>query len=141
MDASVACSPTVVAAVSGLAWFVAGVGAGAVAAKRRAGGAAPAGARGRDRVEIYVGNLPYELTGKDLSRMFGEFGPVLSARVIKNRFNGKSKGYGFMEMSDRGQAAAAIRALNGKDVKGRKMVVNEAKTASRPKQGAERGDI
>jgi hypothetical protein len=124
--------------VAGLIWFVIGVGAGAVAARGRMGAKAPAGRRrGGERIEIYVGNLPYDLTRKDLARMFGEFGEVLSARVIKNRFNGKSKGYGFMEMSDRDEAGAAIRALHNKDIKGRKLVVNEAKTASRPKRERE----
>ena len=83
------------------------------------------------RVELYVGNLSYDMKDKDLSKLFEVHGKVLSARIIKNRFNGKSKGYGFVEMADAGEAHAAVKALNGKDANGRKIVVNEAKSNAR----------
>ena len=73
----------------------------------------------------------YEVSDKDLRRRFERFGKVASARVIENKFNGKSKGFGFVEMSERQEAEAAIKALNGKAMRGRKLVVNEAKTRSR----------
>ena len=63
--------------------------------------------------------------------MFSEFGKVASVRIIKNQYNGKSKGYGFVEMSSRNDAGSAVKSLNGKEHKGRKIVVNEAKTRSR----------
>lgn len=88
--------------------------------------------RGHDhRVEIYVGNLSYDIGDRDLSEAFDDFGEVLSARIIKNRLNGKSKGFGFVEMAGRSQSFAAIKALNGKDLKGRRLVVNEAKSRAR----------
>ena len=66
-----------------------------------------------------------------MRRAFETYGKVASARLIKNKFNGKSRGYGFVEMPDRGQAMAAIRALNGNEIKGRRIVVNEAKSEAR----------
>lgn len=84
-----------------------------------------------DRVEIYVGNLSYEMSEKEVAALFESFGQVLSARLIENKFNGKSKGFGFIEMPNRAQAMAAIRALNGKELKGRKLIVNEARSRSR----------
>jgi RNA recognition motif-containing protein len=78
-------------------------------------------------IEIYVGNLPYETTEKELYKAFKAHGDVTSARIISNRFNGKSRGFGFVEMPHRPEAESAIRALNGKDMRGRKIVVNEAK--------------
>ena len=92
---------------------------------------APRASAGRGRVELYVGNLSYDMKDKDLSKLFEVHGKVLSARIIKNRFNGKSKGYGFVEMADAGEAHAAVKALNGKDANGRKIVVNEAKSNAR----------
>ena len=71
------------------------------------------------------------MTEKDLNKAFGEFGEVVSARVIKNRFSGKSKGFGFVELNGREEAAAAVRALNGKDFKGRRIVANEARSRSK----------
>ncbi|MBM4143031.1 MAG: RNA-binding protein [Lentisphaerae bacterium] len=82
-------------------------------------------------MEIYAGNLPYDVTRKDLAKLFGAYGEVVSARVIQNRLSGKSRGYGFLEMSDRAEAAAAVQAMNGKELKGRKLVVNEAKANNR----------
>jgi len=82
-------------------------------------------------IELYVGNLPYKTTERELSTMFGEFGKVLSVRLIKNKANGKSRGYGFVEMAGQTAADKAVSAMSGADVKGRKLVVNEAKSTSR----------
>lgn len=82
-------------------------------------------------IEIYAGNLSYEMTEPELGKLFKEFGSVASARIITNRFNGKSKGYGFVEMANRGEAQAAMRALNGREIRGRRIVVNEAKNGGR----------
>ena len=78
-------------------------------------------------VEIYVGNLSYEMTDDDLRKLFGDYGTVSSARVVMNRFNGKSKGFGFVVMPNREEAEKAIAANSEKEYKGRKMRVNEAK--------------
>ena len=78
-------------------------------------------------VEIYVGNLSYDMTEDQLRAAFEAYGKVNSARLITNRFNGKSKGYGFVQMPDRAEAEKAIAALNDKDILGRKMRCNEAK--------------
>ena len=82
-------------------------------------------------VEIYVGNLSYDMTEDQLRREFEKYGTVKSARVIENRYNKKSKGFGFVEMPVRSEAEAAIQALHDKDVMGRKMRVNEAKNKTR----------
>jgi len=78
-------------------------------------------------VEIYVGNLSYDMNDDQLRKAFEAFGKVDSARVVLNRFNGRSKGFGFVVMPNRPEAEAAIAALNNKDVLGRAMHVNEAK--------------
>ncbi len=82
-------------------------------------------------VEIYVGNLSYDMTEDQLRREFEKYGTVKSARIIENRYNKKSKGFGFVEMPVRSEAEAAIQALHDKDVMGRKMRVNEAKNKTR----------
>jgi RNA recognition motif-containing protein len=86
----------------------------------------PAGEGGRQ--ELYVGNLPYDVEEPELQKMFSEAGKVASVRIITNRFNGRSKGYGFVEMADESSGRAAMRSLNGREVRGRKLVVNEAKS-------------
>jgi len=82
-------------------------------------------------VEIYVGNLSYDMTETQMRKEFERYGTVKSARIISNRFNSKSKGYGFIEMLNRSEAEAAIKALHDKDIFGRKLRVNEAKNKSR----------
>ena len=84
-------------------------------------------------MNIYVGNLPYSASDDQLNTMFSEYGSVDSARVIMDRDSGRSKGFGFVEMSSDADAKAAIEALNGQDLDGRPLTVNEA----RPR--AERG--
>ena len=78
-------------------------------------------------VEIYVGNLSYDMTEDQLRKEFEAYGKVNSARLITNRASGKSKGFGFVQMPDRAEAEKAVAALNDKDVMGRKMKCNEAK--------------
>ena len=80
-----------------------------------------------DCVEIYVGNLSYETAEDQLRREFERYGKVKSARIISNRFNRKSKGFGFVEMPNRPEAEAAIKALHDKEIQGRKLRVNEAR--------------
>lgn len=87
-------------------------------------------------MRIYVGNLSYEATDVDLRATFEDFGAVESVTIIKDKFSGKSKGFGFVEMPSDEEAQSAIEALNGQDFKGRKMNVNEA----RPPKSDNRGD-
>ena len=77
--------------------------------------------------KLYVGNLPYSTTNQELSDMFSPHGTVKSADVIMDRETGRSKGFGFVEMSTDEEAKAAIAALNGNKVNGRPLTVNEAK--------------
>ena len=78
-------------------------------------------------MNIYVGNLSYETTEEDLRRAFAEFGTVTSVNVIKDKFSGESKGFGFVEMSTKEEAQEAINGLNGQELRGRAMNVNEAR--------------
>jgi RNA recognition motif-containing protein len=81
-------------------------------------------------MNIYVGNLPYRMTERELSEAFERFGNVSSARIITDRDTGRSKGFGFVDMSDQQEAEEAIRSLDGSDLGGRSIKVNEA----RPRQ-------
>ena len=86
--------------------------------------------------KLYVGNLPYSVGDSDLESMFTAYGTVRSAQVIQDRDTGQSKGFGFVEMGSDEEAQAAINALNGKEMNGRSVTVNEA----RPKtEGGGRG--
>ena len=78
-------------------------------------------------MNIYVGNLSYEVTEEDLKKAFETFGDVDSAKVIKDKYTGRSKGFGFVMMPDKAKAESAIQGLNGKDLKGRNLNVNEAR--------------
>ena len=78
-------------------------------------------------MNIYVGNLPFETTEDSLQVTFTEYGEVTTARVITDKFTGRSRGFGFVEMPDNSQAEAAIQALNGKEMDGRPLTVNEAR--------------
>ncbi len=82
-------------------------------------------------VEIYVGNLSYDMTEAHFRKEFERFGVVKSARIIGHRTSGKSKGYGFVEMPHRKEAMVAIKALHNRDVLGRKLRVNEARKGTR----------
>ena len=77
--------------------------------------------------KLYVGNLPYAFSDHDMQRTFGEFGSVNSAKVVMDRDSGRSKGFGFVEMSTAAEANAAVEALHGRDLGGRDMVVNVAR--------------
>ena len=77
--------------------------------------------------KLYVGNLAYSITDSDLQEMFEKFGTVDSAQVIMDRSSGRSKGFGFVEMSDDQAAQEAIDALNGQENSGRPLTVNEAR--------------
>ena len=87
--------------------------------------------------KIYVGNLSYDVTDSALEQLFAAHGTVQSAQVIMDRDTGRSKGFGFVEMSSDQEAQAAIAALNGKDSGGRSLTVNEAKP--REDRGGGRG--
>lgn len=78
-------------------------------------------------MKLYVGGLAYSVTEKELEAVFAEHGTVTSATVIKDRDSGQSKGFGFIEMSDDNEAKAAMAALNGKEISGRSIMVNEAR--------------
>jgi RNA recognition motif-containing protein len=78
-------------------------------------------------MNIYVGNLPNSVNENDLREVFQAFGEVSTASVIKDKFSGESRGFGFIEMPNKGEAEKAISMVNGKDLKGRTAKVNEAK--------------
>ncbi len=89
--------------------------------------------------KVYVGNLNYAVTSAELEQLFGQHGTVQSADVIMDKATGRSKGFGFVEMSTDEEAAAAIAALNGKDFNGRALTVNEAKPRPEGGRGGGRG--
>jgi len=76
--------------------------------------------------KLYVGNLPFSATDQELQDFFSAHGNVVSAKVIADRYTGRSRGFGFVEMSSQDEAQAAITALHGADMGGRILVVNEA---------------
>ncbi len=87
-------------------------------------------------MNIYVGNLSRDLTENDLREAFAAFGEVQSAAIIKDKFTGESRGFGFVEMPNKAEGDAAIAGLNGKDLKGRNLTVNEARPRTdRPRTG------
>jgi RNA recognition motif-containing protein len=86
-------------------------------------------------MNIYVGNLSWNLKDQDLSNLFTPFGEVASAKIVMDKFTQRSKGFGFVEMPNDEQAQAAIAQLNGSEIDGRNLVVNE----SRPKEGGSEG--
>ncbi|KJS00324.1 MAG: RNA-binding protein, partial [Desulfobulbaceae bacterium BRH_c16a] len=90
-------------------------------------------------MKLYVGNLSYEITEQDLQQMFEQFGQVGSANIIKDKYSGQSKGFGFVEMDAQAEAQAAIEALNGKEMKGRAIIVNEARPRTESSGGGGRG--
>jgi len=88
-------------------------------------------------MNIYVGNLSFETTEDQLRQAFGSFGEVVSASIIADKFSGESRGFGFVEMAGKTEAAAAITGLNGQDLNGRALNVNEARP--RESGGGNRG--
>ncbi len=77
-------------------------------------------------MKLYVGKLPYQTTDQDLADLFGQYGQVLSATVIMDRATGRSKGFGFVELSNEQEGQAAMNALNNSVLQGRNIIVNEA---------------
>ena len=90
-------------------------------------------------MKIYVGNLSYSVTEEDLRQAFEGFGQVESATIIKDQSSGQSKGFGFIEMPSKEEAQAAISGLNGKEIKGRKLNVNEARPQTDNRRGGGAG--
>ena len=89
--------------------------------------------------KIYVGGLPYSATEQQLSDLFAAHGAVASARIITDKFTGQSRGFGFVEMSSDAEAQAAITALNGSEMGGRTLTVNEARPQEPRTGGGGRG--
>ncbi len=86
-------------------------------------------------INLFVGNLPYNMTSDDLAQTFAQAGTVVSAKVISDKYSGRSRGFGFVEMSSDEESKKAIEMFNGKDVSGRPLVVNEARPREeRPRQ-------
>jgi len=86
-------------------------------------------------VNIYVGNLSRDVTEEDLRQAVEAFGQVTSINIISDRFSGESRGFGFVEMPDKAEAQSAIDGLNGKELKGRTLTVNEARPRSEKRGG------
>ena len=78
-------------------------------------------------MNLYVGNLSYEMSEENLRSEFAEYGEVQSAKIITDKFTGRSRGFGFVEMNSDDEGKKAMEELNGKDVEGRELVVNEAR--------------
>jgi RNA recognition motif-containing protein len=89
--------------------------------------------------KLYVGNLAYSVTDEDLKNLFSQSGTVESVMVISDKVSGQSKGFGFVEMADAGGADAAIKSLDGTELKGRNIKVNEAKPREAGGGGGGRG--
>jgi len=90
-------------------------------------------------MRIYVGNLSYETTEDELKKDFSAFGEVVSVSVVTDRYSGRSKGFAFVEMTNKAEADAAIAGLNGKSVKDRTLVVNEARPRTEGGSGGRSG--
>ena len=88
-------------------------------------------------MNIYVGNIPRQASEDDLRPLFEPFGKIMSVNIIKDKFSGEAKGFGFVEMSKKSEGEAAIEALNGKDFMGQALTVNEARPKS--ESGGRRG--
>ena len=78
-------------------------------------------------MNMYVGNLSYDMSEEKLRTEFAEYGEVQSAKIITDKFTGRSRGFGFVEMTSDGEGKKAMEALNGKDFEGRELIVNEAR--------------
>jgi RNA recognition motif-containing protein len=88
-----------------------------------------------EAMNIYVGNLSYSVTEDDLKQAFEAFGQVASVSIIKDKFSNQSKGFGFVEMPGKEEAQAAITGMNGKELKGRALNVNEARPRTDDRRG------
>jgi len=92
-------------------------------------------------MNIYVGSLSYKATEEDLRKEFEGFGQVESVNIIKDRYSGESRGFGFIEMPNKDEAQSAIEGLNGRELKGRKISVNEARPRSESYRGGGRKGV
>jgi cold-inducible RNA-binding protein len=90
-------------------------------------------------IKLYVGNLPFQLTEEELNALFAEAGEVLSAKIITDRHTGQPRGFGFVEMASKAEGEKAISLLNGRDVAGRALKVNEAKPQQKNTFGSRSG--
>lgn len=90
-------------------------------------------------MNIYVGNMSYNVTEEDLKQAFEPFGEVESVRIIRDMYSGRSKGFGFVEMPGKSEAQSAIERLNGKELMGRTVKVNEARPRSEGRRGGRGG--
>jgi RNA recognition motif-containing protein len=90
-------------------------------------------------MNIYVGNLSYQSTEDELRDLFAEFGDVVSAKLIVDKFTGQSKGFGFVEMSNNSEAQKAMDEVNGREVNGRSITVNQARPRQERSRGGGRG--
>jgi len=82
---------------------------------------------GRKKMKVYVGNLPFSFRDEQLKALFAEHGEVSEAKIITDKFSGRSKGFGFVTFENDENAKKAIKAINGKEIEGRELKVNEAK--------------
>ncbi len=89
-------------------------------------------------MNIYVGNLPREISEEELRQAFEAFGQVTSATIIKDKYSGEPRGFGFVEIPSKTEAQAAIAGLNGKELKGKMLTVNEARPRAEGYGGGER---
>jgi RNA recognition motif-containing protein len=90
-------------------------------------------------MNIYLGNLPYNINEDEIMELFEEYGNVSTVKLITDKFTGKSKGFGFVEMPSDDDAKKAIEELNGKEVKGRNITVNQAREKTDDDRGSSRG--
>jgi RNA recognition motif-containing protein len=90
-------------------------------------------------MNIFVGNLAKEVTDEDLQALFAEYGTVRSVKIIKDMFSGESRGFGFIEMPAQAEAQKAMTELNTRELKGKKITVNEARERSDGRRGKHRG--
>jgi cold-inducible RNA-binding protein len=84
-------------------------------------------------MKLYVGNLPFDFTESDLNELFAPFGTLVEAKIIEDRYSGRSRGFAFVEMGSRSEGQQAMESLNGQTVKGRDLVVNEARQDKKPR--------
>ena len=87
-------------------------------------------------MNIYVGNLSWGTSEQDLQTAFGAFGQVASVSIVKDKYSGESRGFGFVEMPDTGEANQAVTSLNGSEVGGRNLTVNEARPKTEERRGS-----
>lgn len=132
MNPEIMFAATATAAAAGLAiGYAAGKSSSSQSGTKKTKSKSPAKSSSKNGVELYVGNLSYDIDDNKLKEEFTAFGKVLSARVIKNKYNDRSRGYGFVEMANDSDADKAIDGTHGKEIMGRKLVVNVARSSSR----------